>query len=64
VETERQEIDFSDNVSDVDHEDTAETLQLGLDFTLSDMINAEFVIDYEAETGHLELDEGVINLEG
>jgi hypothetical protein len=44
-------------------EQTDENLQLGFGITFSEAFSAELVFEYEAETGHSKLDEGVISYE-
>ncbi|MEN8205147.1 MAG: LbtU family siderophore porin [Pseudomonadota bacterium] len=64
VEAEYQDFDFSGNKSDKSDYMTTKTLQLGLNFTLTEEIAAEFVFEYEVDSDHSLLDEGFLQYEG
>lgn len=63
AETRYQENDFQSEISNASRDETSLSIQLGLDATFSDLINAELVLEYEIDKDHGELDEAVINLE-
>ncbi len=62
-EIEYREFEFSDHKSNKKTDETATAIQLGFNITLSELINAELVFEYEIDTNDLEFDEGVVNLD-
>lgn len=64
VESVFDETSYRGGKADTHTDDTVTTLQLGLDFTLSETIGAEFVYEYEVDSGDSVLDEGLLSFEG
>lgn len=63
VESEYEDFSFADKSSESD-DVTITTLQLGLNFTLSERVSAEFVGEYEINANHSIIDEGILKYEG
>jgi hypothetical protein len=63
IESEHQDFNYADNDSSESEEDTVTTLQLGLNFTLSDRVAAEFVFEYEVDSSYSIMDEGILSYE-
>ena len=64
IETEHQDFDFAGGGSGGSDHTTTTTLQLGLDFSFTESIAAELVFEYEIDSGHALLDEGIVQYEG
>ena len=64
VETEHQDFDYTGNKSDESDAVTTKTLQLGMEFTFPGHIAAELVFEYELDSDHSLLDEGILLYEG
>jgi len=65
VESEFEDFDLSgDNKSGESGDVTITTLQLGLNFTLSERVAAEFVLEYEVNSNISIIDEGILRYEG
>ena len=65
VESEYQDFNLSgENKSGESEDETITTLQLGLNFTLSKRVAAEFVLEYEVNSNISIIDEGILRYEG
>jgi len=64
VEAEYQDFGFSGHKANKSDYSTTKTLQLGLNFTITDEISAEFVFEYEIDSDHSLLEEGIVKYEG
>jgi len=65
LEDERQRNDFSDNQSRTEDQRAALTLQIGLDFTITQALRAEIILQAESDgvENHSQLDEGFLSAE-
>ena len=64
VESEYLDYNLSGNKSGEIEDETITTLQLGLNFTLSKRVAAEFVFEYEVNSNYSIIDEGILSYEG
>ena len=64
VESEYEDFGFDGDKSSESDDVTTTTLQLGLNFTLSERVSAEFVGEYEVNANHSIIDEGILKYEG
>ena len=64
VEYEFQDFNFAGNKSGESDNDTTTMLQLGLNLSLSEQVSAEFVFEYELDSGVSLMDEGILKYDG
>ena len=64
VESEYLDYNLSGDKSGENEDETVTTLQLGLEFTLSEKVAAEFVFEYEVNSNYSIMDEGILRYEG